>query len=302
MKLTPKQEQRITQYLRDVHAQTEGLSDAQRRRALAHVKVQLRERLQPYTDAPPEDTELEAMIDNCELPDFASSHTSPRAREIEDVEALDPGAPPRQTPPPQRTPPEAARGDFLELEGRVWLGVCAGLARYLRIESAIVRIIAGIVGVATLGLLLWVYVGVYIFLHLRDRSGVLPPLDVMLIVRRVAGMLVLGIILYAAGETLLWAMNTAAALAVGHGITLEAGWGWFAERHGAIVFWTLVFALPLDAMSAMPVPKGWDYTLNKLAQACAAMYGLLLTLGLASYFVGLLLEATGAATGIISGG
>ena len=301
MKLTPNQEQRITRFLRDVHARTEGLSDAQRRRILAHVKMQLRERLQPYSDGPPEDTELEAIIDNCELPDFASSHTSPRAREINDVEALDPGASPRQAPP-QQTPPQAARGDFLELEGRVWLGVCAGLARYLRIESAIVRIIAGIMFVATLGFFLWVYVGLYIFFYLRDRSGALPPLKARPIVWRVAGTLALGIVLFVAGEVLLWVMSTAAALAVGHEISLEAAWGWFAERNGTIAFWTLVLAVPLGAMSAMPVAEGWDYTLKKLAQACLAVYALLFTFGLACYFVGLLLEATGAATGIIAGG
>ncbi|MFO7774737.1 MAG: PspC domain-containing protein [Candidatus Hydrogenedentota bacterium] len=301
MKLTPNQERRITKFLRDVHAQTEGLSDAQRRRALAHVKAQLRERLQHYTDAAPEDSELEAILDNCTLPDFVSSAADQHARDVENVEALDPSASPRETPPPRREP-RAARGEFLELEGRMWLGVCSGLARYLRIESAIVRIIAAVVGVATLGFLLWVYVGLYLFFYLRDRSGVLPRVDVLPVVRRVAGTLALGVVLFAAGELLLWAMSAAAALAVGHGVTLEAAWGWFAERNGTIAFWTLVFALPLGGMSAMPVAEGWDHTLRKLAQACLAIYGLLLSFGLACYFVGLLLETTGAATGVISRG
>lgn len=300
MKLTPNQERRITKYLQDVHAQTEGLSDAQRRRALAHVKAQLRERLQQYTDAAPEDTELEAILNNCALPGFVSSAANQEAREVGDVEALEPSASPQDTSPPQNEP-RAARGDFLELEGRVWLGVCSGLARYLRIESAIVRIIAAVVGVATLGFLLWVYVGLYLFFYLRDRSGVLPPLDVLPVVRRMAGMLALGIVMFAVGEMALWAMGAAAGLAAGHGITVDAAWGWFAERNGTIVFWTLVFALPLGAMSAMPVAEGWDYTLRKLAQACLAVYALLLTFGLACHFVGLLLEATGAGTGVTTG-
>ena len=156
--------------------------------------------------------------------------------------------------------------------------------------------------VASLGFFLWVYVGLYIFLHQGDRSGVLPPLKAFPIVWRVAGTLALGIVLFVAGEILLWVMSTAAALAVGHGITLDAPWGWFAERNGTIAFWTLVLALPLGAMSAMPVSEGWDYTLKKLAQACLAVYALLFSFGLACYFVGLLLEVTGAVPGTIAGG
>jgi hypothetical protein len=67
---------------------------------------------------------------------------------------------------------------------------------------------------------------------------------------------------------------------------LPGDWAWLAWRGDSLFTWALLLALPVAALSALPVPAAWAATLRKVAWALVAVYAVALCFGLACYFVG----------------
>lgn len=66
---------------------------------------------------------------------------------------------------------------------------------------------------------------------------------------------------------------------------------------GTCLFWVLVLALPVAAISALPVPKVWANTLRKTVHAGLAVYAIWLCYGIASVIVGIILSSVGQFSG-----
>ena len=297
MKLTDTQERRIAEYLRDTQRRIAHWPDNDRRRAIAHVKAQLREKLEPYADAAPADDEFEDILRNCRMPGGARRTAAPADDPIERIAARHAPEPePKQEPEPPRPPTV-----HLGWSSRIWLGVCAGLADKLQVEPFVVRVAVAILGVATGGMLLWVYLAAFFVLRQQEPEGALPGVQWWSFAWTPLAVFAVSLLLYVFAETVLWGMGYVTALAVGHETSVESGWRWLEYRNRALIFWTLVNALPLAAMSALPVAGGWESTLRKLAQACVALYALLICIGLAASFAGHVLAAVEELTGVTPG-
>jgi hypothetical protein len=67
-------------------------------------------------------------------------------------------------------------------------------------------------------------------------------------------------------------------------------WGWMQYYAGTLFFWMLVIMLPLAALSGMPLANAWDQSLKRVVQAIGALYGVAISMGIASNVVGILLD------------
>lgn len=189
--------------------------------------------------------------------------------------------------------PAAKRGGGSE---RVWLGVCHSVGERFGVGTLAVRAMFLIFGVLTGPLALLAYLlaygeGVYVSNTIRPE-----PVSWPRVALRMGGVFV-GLI----------------ALRIGAGYALDAiryglerfanrpmpplgSWGWLQYEAGGLFTLALLCALPLALLSALPVPPGWDHTLKRCAQAVVALYGIVLSFGIAGVIVGVVLDFVGEFT------
>ncbi len=329
MKLTPTQQERIRDYLRAAHTQMADLPDEEQRKALAELKAQLREELQHYGDAPPEDHELETILMNCR-PSAASARS--RVREVQARrDVAEPRRKVHRETEAALEEAEVSSGEDAEDEletrpepprdGRAWLGVCAVGAYLLQLDPWVVRVVTVILcaaftaiamalaGMGVASFTLWAYLAAYGALQWRLHEGGLripgkepDPLELGPPAKAAAGILVVGFAFYLGARFVAWGMFLAAGVVAGQAVEPDPAWGWLAARGFALFLMFTGAAAAFALLSAMPVSAGWDGTLNKLAKALLALYGVVISFGLASLFVGLVLEAAGEVTGVTPAG
>lgn len=265
LKLTENQERRITRYLRDVGETLGTLPQAEREAVLTRLNARIDRELSRYT----------GTINDVEL-----------------ERALTQFGDPAQTATQSAISTQPSLTTFVSWPDRVWLGVCAGLARKLDIDASIVRVIAVLMGLVLplLPLLLIAYLATYFWDYYAEGRRVLEPVDLPRVAKSVAATLGVTLALHFGAWFLIVFIPHAYQAIVAQPLLLDRSWNWLTYDAGSWLFWVLAIGLPLTVMSSLPVPKAWSGTLRKVVQAGLALYAVLLCFGVACILVGVILR------------
>ena len=201
----------------------------------------------------------------------------------------------QKAPATQRRPAKAqptqrrSRPPREEGEKRVWLGVCHNLAERMEIEVWYIRTLAIILGI-TGPLAVVLYLGLYAEMYYSADDKARPTIVRSKIVKRFATTFGVAFALYVGthyGSRLIYFVN---AELLRRPQPILGPWGWIEDKLGALFLLTILFLLPLSILSAMPLANAWDQSLKRVIQAGLAVYGLVLSFGIASLVVGIILS------------
>jgi len=265
MNLTQKQELLVARYLNAVGAELGDVSDAVRDRVLARLKARILGALQGSGDSTLRDEQVADVLAGLGSPARAA------------VELLHRKG--------------GAGGLVLSTDDRVWLGVCGGLAEYLGTETRAVRLVAVLAGV-TGPLALLAYLGVYAEMYFASEGLNVPRVDKARLAKYALGTLAAAVAFHAATRIVV-AMATALYLRLAQQDLLPVlgQWNWLEREASFMLFLVLALLLPIAALSGLPLAGQWDRTGKRVVQAGLALYALMLSFGIASFLVGLILDA-----------
>lgn len=288
MKLTQSQGALIADYLREVaEGLDSGLSRAQRDQALNQLRTGVYRDLEDFAKDRLDDQDVQSVLDRFGPPEIQARAASPRI---------------------------AKRAhSMLDQKGRLWLGVCGGLAAKLGVDSWIVRLVCGMLGLA--GPVL----SVLTIVSLRDFSSI--TLGLFTLAASLTGYLIIYACFYLASDRDAVARIQPTPIIVNVGVTvlialaLHAGtgyfidllryvhseflrrpmpplgrWGWIEAQASSMAFWTLACCVPLAVLGGLPMANQWNQSLKRAGQAGLALYGVALALGVASVIVGAILD------------
>lgn len=182
---------------------------------------------------------------------------------------------------------------------RVWLGVCSNLAARLGIETWMVRA-AGIASALTLLLLplaIIAYIGLYLEMRWSAGKGVTEEIDAMRVGGRAGLTLVIALTVHWGSRYFLRLVYYAHETYLRKSVPALGEWGYLSYRQEEYFFYAMAFCLPLAVLSALPLANGWDQTLKRVSQAGLALYGIAVSLGVASVLVGIILDLVREFTG-----
>lgn len=269
IELTESQERRIARYLRDVAEQLRDMSTEDRERALSRLNARI-ERELARTGEPIGDEYLDRVLNAYGTP-------ASQAARIRDA----------KTPEPK---------GMLAWNRRLWLGVCAGLARYFNLDPTVVRALAVLLALVPflLPFVLWGYLALYLYQYYSVKGEGLDPIDPLNVAKSVGAMAGVILVLHACTRFFLFFIAYAHVQVTRTQLVYPGNWGWLPGETGFLFFMMFVTGIPLAAIAAMPVSKEWSGTLRKLAQAALAVYAVVLSLGLACAIVGVVVANIGA--------
>ncbi|MCC6794389.1 MAG: PspC domain-containing protein [Candidatus Hydrogenedentes bacterium] len=269
IELTESQERRIARYLRDVGEQLRDLSVEDRERALSRLNARI-ERELARTGDPIGDEYLDKVL---------AGYGSPasQAARIRDAKV------------------EGEPKCLLAWSRRLWLGVCAGLARYFNLDPTVVRALAVLLSFVPLLLpvVLWGYLAFYLYQYNSVKGRALDPIDGMKVAKNAGALAGVAVVLHACARFFLFFIAYAHAQVMQTPLSYPGNWGWLAHESGFLFFMMLATGIPLAAIASMPVSTEWSGTLRKLSQATLAIYAVVLCLGVASAIVGVFVANIG---------
>ena len=274
MKLTEKHERHLARYLQEVEDGLQGMPERTRRRTVAQLRETIENDLKAITKDVPHDKDIEAVLVRIGTPATAAARL------------LNGGVTAATKPQSTNT---------------VWLGVCRELAEKAGVEPIIIRAIAVVLCVLfyPAPLVLLAYIATYLGSYYSDRTDATEPLDWFGIIKRVCVALGTGILLYAGTRVAIWFMYWAPTrLITGPRPVVNPSWGWIEHDNGWYFFWSLAIAVPLAFIAGLPVREDWRGTLQKLYQLVLALYGVVISFGIASLIVGLIFVYVKQFTGV----
>ena len=263
MKLSERQEQSVTAYLRDVtRLAGDGIAANDRERGLARLEARIREDLERLRRAQPDDADVEGVLQKIGSPSVQAA-------------LLD-------APEPDEA--HAGKGD-----DRIWLGVCGWVAGKIDMPPRIVRIgvlCLGVTGpLAVLG-----YMGTYAAMRLSTPKEKREPIDWLTFAWRVGATYILIYLLSLGFEYLLKALEAGYSQGLERGLPEMGNWGELRYRAGSYYSYAFLCCLPIAALSALPLRGGWGKSLYRFSQALVALYAIALCYGTANFLVGLILD------------
>lgn len=268
IELSESQERRIARYLRDVGEQLRDLSVEDRERALSRLNARI-ERELARTGDPIGDEYLDKVLAGYGSP--ASQAARIRDAKVEEPKCL------------------------LAWSRRLWLGVCAGLARYFNLDPTVVRALAVLLSFVPflLPVVLWGYLAFYLYQYNSVKGRGLDPIDGLKVAKNVGALAGVAVVLHACARFFLFFIAYAHAQVMQTPLSYPGNWGWLADESGFLFFMMLATGIPLAAVASMPVSTEWSGTLRKLSQAALAIYAIVLCLGVASAIVGVFVANIG---------
>lgn len=303
MKLTERQQNMIRAFLQQVDREASDLPANQRAQTLTTVKARVELELESG-DATLEDEQVAAALRRCRVPsrtpakEQAGPSRPARARQPS-LKKNARGRPittnTTKTPKPKPGPgtihsrqPERHRPSGLASEDRRWLGVCLDVAQRLSIEPFVLRLGFVLLGIVTGPVALIVYLGIYFGLYLFSKDRDRPFVNGLKLLKTLVGTVATALALYGATRGLMALGLVFYERFMGKAPILEQ-WNWLEISQNTFLFCTLFLLTPIAILSALPVPNAWDYTGKKIVQAGLAVYAVLLSLGIASFVVGIIL-------------
>lgn len=270
MDLTQRQQMLVQRYLREaaVALESTGLSERLRDQALEAIQSKIDRQLGTLSHNGAGDEEVLSLLSKLgpaeQQAQWAARHT-----------------------------PAVSRRWSLEMEGRVWLGVCAGLARYLDFPTWMVRTVAVLLGLIPVigAFAIFGYLACFIGLYVHPGHPDLPRIHVGRMLARLSGTMIAAALLGLAGHYLIRLTCFIYEQLVKRPVPPIGYYlSWLQDKEGTLFFWALLYCAPIAVLSAMPLSRGWDYSLKRAAQAGLALYGIILSFGIASYIVGIILD------------
>lgn len=263
MKLAERQEQLVTQYLREVaHFAGDNVSSADRERGLVRLEARVRDGIARLRKVQPEDADIEGVL----------KAIGPPAVQAALLDA-----------------PEPSDERAKKAAGRVWLGVCQWLAEKMDFPPRLVR--AGALALGVTGpLALFGYVGAYAVMRRGIPKEEREPIDWLTLAWRMASTLVIIYLLNLGFGYLLKFLELAYSEGAERGLPEIGDWGvlrYKADQYYSYAFW---FAVPLAGFSALPLLGGWGKSIYRFSQALIALYAIALCWGTAKFIVGLILD------------
>jgi phage shock protein PspC (stress-responsive transcriptional regulator) len=263
MKLSASQESLIKRYLKEVDVAMGAQTDASvRNRALTRTR---------------------ALIER----ELMRSKINDDADVLAALRRL--GAPAKQAEIFGRSEPKPTKKLRLSQEESIWLGVAANVARRMELEPWMARAIFFLLGVATGPVAIVAYLGAYVSLHLSSEEG-LPPVYYGRLLLRTTAAFAAATALHLAGRYALQGIHLAHNHFLKSPVPLLDDWGWLEIHQGRLFFLALACTLPLSVLSATPLKYQWDHSLKRIVQALLALYGIVLSFGVASVLVGIILD------------
>lgn len=238
------------------------LPETEREQGLAQLQRRISRELQGLNKDVLEDMDVETVLERLGPPARHASILSPRR--------------------------DPRRVLMLSREKTVWLGVCSGVAARTDLEPWVVRVLSGLIGAVTGPMALLAYIAAY--LYMRRNSGRVQPLDTLRIVGRGAGTFLLALVLHVGSGYLLRLVYFVHEQYLKRPVPEVGQWDWLEASRDEYFFYAIMVSVPLAVLSALPLAKGWDYTMKRLSQACLALYGIALSFGIASFVVGIILD------------
>ncbi len=267
MNLTPRQQMLVQRYMRDAAVALESakLPERERDQALESVQSKIDRQIATLNAEGATDEEIQALLAKL-------------------------GPAEQQADWAARRNPAPSRRFSLEMEGRVWLGVCAGISRFLDFPAWMVRTVAVLLGLALGPLTLLAYLVCFISLYFRPGHPDFPKIRYGLAAARFAGTLIAAVLIGWVGHYALRLVFFLHEQLLKRPVPDVGDWGWLAARESSLFFWAFVCCTPIALLSAMPLTKGWDYSLKRASQAGLALYGIVISFGIASHIVGIILD------------
>lgn len=277
MQLTQKQESLISQYLRDVSRRLDSsLPERAREQRVRQLQTRIYRELEGLRTPAIRDEDVIAVLRQ-------AASTRPAMPDGNHADAAVAGTRPARQPPP---------GD--RHVKPVWLGVCAYNADRLGLEAWTVRLAMAVLGLATGPIAVVAYLAAYAEFYAGTDKRERAPIDYIHLAIR-AGVPFLALI------ALRWGGGKVGQLiAYGHMELLKepvpplGKWEWFQYYDGMLFFLAFITAIPLAALSGLPLANAWGHSLKRLAQAIIALYGTVLCFGLASTLTGIILDRVDA--------
>jgi len=268
MSLTRDQERFISEYLRDVALKLgPSVDESRAQRGMDLLEKRIRRTIASKSDnSKVLDSDVVRVLDDLGSP-------------AEQAELMRPGG-------EHRRAAERVKGQ------EVWLGVCAYWADRLQIPVLYLRI--GVVAVCCLGftapLMVLAYIGAYAHRWWTMPEEVRPQIDWVRLAWNVGTCLVIAYLLSLSVEYALWGIEYSYQRVFDEPLPSAGEYGWI--RYSAPgYYWQAVWcAVPLAVLSGLPLARGWDYSLKRLYLAILTIYGVMLSYGMASFVVGILLE------------
>lgn len=267
MELSEKQEAKIARYLRDVAVHMDfALPAAAREAGLERIEAAIRRAITGAGNgAAPPDAEVDRVLARMGTPESQAELLRPR-------EAADAASPARK--------PET---------DRVWLGVCSRNARRIGVDIWVLRLAAVVFGCITGPLAVIAYLAGYAERY-WNAGPEEPRIDWMPLVGRVFVTILIVVLLDWGVAYAVEFIHYVIEDVVHRDVPALGQWGWLDRRAGAYYSYAMLAAVPLAFLSGLPLAGGWDYSLKRLSQAVLAVYATMLSFGLASMLVGIILH------------
>ena len=199
---------------------------------------------------------------------------------------------------------EGRRGQdtFLAWPDRVWLGVCAGLARKMAVEPGPVRLAAVLLGLVPplTPLLLIAYLATYFAVYFSAEHD-LPPIRPAALVKALLTTAAIIAALHGGARLVLLLVTQAYRQFLGETLALDGRWGKLLIYGDTWFIWAVLLLIPLSILYALPVPEAWSGTLKKTVQTGLALYAVALCFEIARVLVGVALavvDAIGGTSGV----
>ncbi len=263
MQFTQKQERQIAVFLRTAGERFNRLPPKARDLLVLRLKGRIQSEFKHFT-RPPHDEEVDAVLTRC-----AAAANAEAAK---------------------LTKEGASEGMALSADGRVWLGVCGGIAERFGWDARLVRLVAFVLGLVTGPLAIMAYLAAYLEMYLTSEDENLPAVDKARLVAFPLGILAATIAFHVGTKLLVSLLHRLYTAVMAQELAPLEKWNWLEENGASLFVWALMFLLPLSVLAALPLANDWDKTLKRVIQAGLALYALALSCGLAAAVVGIILQ------------
>lgn len=287
MKLTPRQETMVAQFLHRSDRAISGLSPVARAQTLQQIKNRLRTELHTLEKGAPENTpsdeDVVAVLQRCRVTatgwqqpmDTVAAPTDPQPDTAREGEA----------PSEPRTDLETLlNADVVTEQGALWLGVCMYFADRMDQDVRLVRGVFVVLGLLTGPGALIAYLALYAERCVSRSNVAAPKPDREKLLRATLTTFGMTVGLYILGLAASFAAHTLYGFLVG-GALILGRWGWMDARAGLLVLGAIFTLVPLAALAALPVQNKWDVTLDRIVKLGVALYAAVVCLGIASIIV-----------------
>jgi phage shock protein PspC (stress-responsive transcriptional regulator) len=241
------------------------------------MKASIRKELVRPDAASPTDDAVAAALHRCSIKDNGKN---------QDTKTPPPSVEPSVEPAGRAT--QAETGTGLASDQRCWLGVCAVLGERFGVRLAYIRALCVLLGILAGPVALLLYTALYFQIYFTARDDGAPRIDSLSLIRNLFSFVAITAVLYAAGRAAFLLADGLYLRFMEEELVLDQ-WGWLANHQQFLLQIVILFGAPMAVLCSLPMRREWDYTWKRVMQAGLAVYAAILSFGIASILVGVVL-------------